>query len=132
MQHLHVDSSCTRALSDDRFSWTITKDMGFSSVNREIGPHDVNHDSWQMLNWSVLSMAGFVTYPDHAADGLATFVHVRSGAKMWTVYAPCKMDMGREDWLEYQKGIMSSGDRDFTYLDHADGYNIMVTDGGCL
>ena len=121
-----------RALSNDHYSWTITDTMGFSLLNQAKGPQDINHNSWHMLNWNILTMAGYITYPRHNADGLRIFIHVHASAKMWMIYAACETDMECNDWLDYQWGISSIGDGDFTYLDHTDGYNIMVTDRGCL
>lgn len=115
------------AISDDRFSWSMTKDRGYSAVNNHTGPQDMTHDVWRMLNWILLTMGGFVTYPHHDAEGLATYVGVRDGAKIWTIYAPQEDNMTREEWLTYQTRMMSSGDRDFAYLDHAEGYNILLT-----
>ncbi|THH16202.1 hypothetical protein EW146_g4404 [Bondarzewia mesenterica] len=117
------------ALSDDRFSWTVTKDAGFSSQKQHIGPANVPCDAWRMLNWVLVTMGGYVTFPHHDAEGLATFIGVRDGAKIWTIYAPKEDRLQRTDWLEYQTKIMSSGYGDFKYLQHTQGYNVLLTEG---
>lgn len=118
-----------RAVADERSSWQETKNMGFAQDTNEPGAHYVPHDSWRMMNWNLLTMSGFVTYPHHDAGGLGSFMSVRDGAKIWTVYEPLLGPMTRSAWLEYQRSIQSTGYAEFDYEAYTRGYNILLTEG---
>ena len=120
------------ALSDDRHSWQTTKDEGYAPNYREAGPHYVPFEAWRMLNWNLLTHRGYVTYPHHDAAGLCTFVGVRDGAKIWTLYAPADGPMRRQAWLKHQRTIQSTGYGDFDYLAHTKGFNVLLTENSFL
>ena len=48
-----------------------------------VGVQTVSTDVDRVRGWDLLTHGGFVTYPHHDASGLATFVNVRSGSKIW-------------------------------------------------
>lgn len=38
--------------------------------------------------WKLLSSAGFFTFPHHDAGGLATYVTIKTGMKIWGIFRP--------------------------------------------
>lgn len=38
--------------------------------------------------WKLLTSAGFFTFPHHDAGGLATYVSIKTGMKIWGIFRP--------------------------------------------
>lgn len=55
------------------------------------------YDIQRMRHWALMANGGFVTHPHHDAHGLATWVAVTTGAKMWTLF---RAKSGRIDDVE--------------------------------
>jgi hypothetical protein len=56
---------------------------GGNSEKNLMGVQTVTGDSEKVRGWDLLTHGGFLTYPHHDACGLATYVTVRSGKKIW-------------------------------------------------
>lgn len=64
-------------------------------------------DVWRVRKWILLHHAGFLTYPHHDANGLATIIVPEHGAKFWGIMRP-KHYTGQETREEFLDLIESS------------------------
>ena len=46
------------------------------------------YDILRMRHWALMANGGFLTHTHHDAHGLATWVSVTCGGKMWTLFRP--------------------------------------------
>lgn len=85
--------------------------------------------------WKLLSSAGFVTFPHHDAGGLATYVTMRTGMKIWGIFrlkADCKES---SDSPFYTQSRLAATDAILEMKDlkeHADLFILMLTPGAVL
>lgn len=56
---------------------------GRDAAKNLIGVQAVSGDSEKIRGWDLMTHGGFLTYPHHDARGMATYVTVRSGKKIW-------------------------------------------------
>jgi hypothetical protein len=47
------------------------------------GPETVRFDSQRMMNWVLVTKAGYYTFVHHDSNGLITWVTVLTGSKIW-------------------------------------------------
>lgn len=65
--------------------------MNLPKDNREpryeiSGPETVRFDSQRMMNWVLMTKAGFYTFIHHDSNGLLTWVMVLAGSKIWGLW----------------------------------------------
>ncbi|KAI0738580.1 hypothetical protein C8Q80DRAFT_1275558 [Daedaleopsis nitida] len=49
---------------------------------------DIPHDIQRMRHWALMANGVYITHPHHDTHGLATWVAVTTGGKMWTIFRP--------------------------------------------
>jgi hypothetical protein len=50
------------------------------------GPETVRFDSQRMMNWVLVTKAGYYTFVHHDSNGLLTWVMVLTGSKIWGLW----------------------------------------------
>jgi hypothetical protein len=45
-------------------------------------------DSWALMQWNIISHAGFLTHHHKDANGLCTWMYAHTGVKLWAVMQP--------------------------------------------
>jgi hypothetical protein len=50
------------------------------------GPETIRFDSQRMMNWVLITKAGFYTFVHHDSNGLLTWVMVSTGSKIWGLW----------------------------------------------
>lgn len=100
-------------------------------------PEAFNYDFMALNEWKLLSSAGFVTFPHHDAGGLATYITMRTGMKIWGIFrlkadtqasssdSPSASTQGR---LLATDAILEMKD----LKEHADLFILMLTPGAVL
>lgn len=85
--------------------------------------------------WKLLTSAGFFTFPHHDAGGLATYVSVKSGMKIWGIFRP-KIDTEAttDPRAETQQRLLTTDAiLNLEHLEnHADFFVLFLTPGSVL
>ncbi|EGO25022.1 hypothetical protein SERLADRAFT_469064, partial [Serpula lacrymans var. lacrymans S7.9] len=51
-------------------------------------PDSYNHNFHPMNKWKLMTGAGYVTFPHHDSGGLATYIMIKTGMKIWGIFRP--------------------------------------------
>jgi hypothetical protein len=95
-------------ISDDARAFELTKHDSFAKLWKRLpadeskpytipkhnqeqvvaGPQVIRMCTWQMMQWNLLTHAGFVTFPHKDANGLCTWIYSHTGVKIWAIIEP--------------------------------------------
>jgi hypothetical protein len=105
---MESDHTTSRRLSDDCLAWNMTHHGCYahqpermsqkaragplpslsSHEQALVGPQALRFDQVSMLRWTLISHAGYATYPHKDANGLCTWIFAHVGVKIWAVMEP--------------------------------------------
>ncbi|KIO10316.1 hypothetical protein M404DRAFT_7532 [Pisolithus tinctorius Marx 270] len=70
------------------------------------GQQTMHGDAEKLHGWDLLTNGGILMYPHHDADGLSTYVTVRSGSKIWCfINSPGSSQLPKEQLFKAWDGI---------------------------
>ena len=88
-QETTAGSSTAQQLTEDDISRDTQMQVG--------GPFEIKFDIGRLRRWTLLTGPYFFTYPHYDASGLATFMVVTTGMKIWSYLQPTVLEGPCED-----------------------------------
>jgi hypothetical protein len=95
-------------ISDEAMAFQVTKDDSYANVYKRVpkneskvystpnaqqeatleGPQVIRMCTWKMMQWNLISHAGFATHIHKDSNGLCTWIYAHTGLKIWAVIRP--------------------------------------------
>lgn len=63
------------------------KDQELTEMQSKI-PQVIRLSTWKIMQWNLMTHAGFATFPHKDANGFCTWIYAHVGIKIWAIIRP--------------------------------------------
>ncbi|TFY73884.1 hypothetical protein EWM64_g10128, partial [Hericium alpestre] len=97
----------------------------------DLGPQAVNMDTHKLRNRKLVTAGGFYTSTHFDANGYATWVTIRTGAKLWVIrkFRKDRLERGKVRDIIKLYESMATGDEAIVGYEWSDGYALFLHEG---
>jgi hypothetical protein len=123
-----------RRIGDDSRAFDVTKHdlYPIRDTDNPKEPQVVRLETWKIMQWNLLTHAGYATFPHKDANGLCTWVYAHVGIKIWAVVRPKCTEQHDSDrkLTSLHREVLNAGADELDQ--HGDVFTVFLSTGTLL